>query len=152
MVHRAFAGDVVTSPYAHVQAAVAGYASASGATAPGGSPGPPPPQVFVTSDAAVGVYDAQLGALVARYPAVGYGRLLECLAVTCGESRPVHVYIGAATPAARITSYGDGSLADYSPGTPRYIPPGAPLLVVWEVASSTSTASCNAQMRQAGAP
>lgn len=140
----------MTSPYGSIQHAVAGYASVARSRSPDaatGAAGPAP--TFTGFEPAVGVYDSVRAQLVATYPAAGYPRHLECLSVECSQAVPVHLYVGAISATSRISSYGDGSLADYSPPIPRWIPEGAPLLVVWEVTSSTATGSASAQLRQA---
>jgi hypothetical protein len=141
----------VTTPFDSVRDAVAGYAASAASTATAGGTATGAPvgtgATFAGSEPAVGVYDALLGKLVARYPAVGYDRSLEAIAVTCDESVPVHLYVGSITPASRLTSYGDGSLSDYAPPIPRIVPQGAPLIVVWDVTLSTSDGVANAQLR-----
>jgi len=136
---------MTTSAFDPVRAAVAGYA---GHPAPAGSaPAGPPPEAFEPFATAVARVDPVLGQLVARFGAVGYARYLEYLTVECSSAVAVHVYAGAIAPTSRISSYGDGSLADYAPPTGRYVPGGAPVFVVWEAA--TGTAAATAQFRQA---
>lgn len=134
-------------PHAPIRRAVRGWQQA---TAPPVAPGtvPVPPPAFFASLPAVGRYDPSIGKLVATYPPVAYARELEALAVTCSQVVPVHLYAGSISPATRISSYGDGSLADYSPPIPRYIPENAAFLVVWDVTLSTATGNANAQIRQ----
>lgn len=141
----------MATPFDDARRAVAAYAvtPASPSSTSAGSDGTAEVGTFFGSELAVGRYDGVLGKLVARYPPVAYGRLLECLAVTCDEAVSVHLYVGSIAPQARLSSYGDGSLSEYDPQRPRYIPPGAALFVVWDVASSSSGGFANAQLRSA---
>ena len=137
----------MSDPYAGARAAVASWTppSASPAVmADGTAPG-----VFAANEAAVGIYDATRGALVATYPGVGYSRWLEWISTKCTYVGQIDVYYGAIEEPGRITSYGDGSLAEYDPNRPRYIPQGAPVFVVWTVPNGSHTASCKAGFRQA---
>lgn len=142
----------MSTPFDDVRQAVAAYAltpASPSSTSAGSDATASGAETFFGSELAVARYDAVLGKLVARYPPVAYARLLECLAVTCDEAVSVHLYVGSIAPQARLSSYGDGSLAEYDPQRPRYIPQGAALFVVWDVASSTSTGYANAQLRSA---
>jgi len=130
----------VSDPFAGPRAAVASYTATS---SPRG-----PELTFAGSVPAVGVYDIARAVLVATFAPVAYDRQLEALAVTCDEAVAVHLYVGAIAPAGRISSYGDGGLADFSPPTPRIVPAGSALFVVWEVTSAGSAGGANAQLRQ----
>lgn len=129
-------------PFGPVRDAVAGYAATSSPRPAGPAP------TFLGSLPAVGVYNVSAGLLVATFGAVPYTRQLEALAVTCDEVAAVHLYVGAVAPAGRISSFPDGSMADFSPPIPRIVPAGSALFVVWEVTSSASAGAANAQLRQ----
>lgn len=124
----------MTSPFDATRRAVTG-----GKIAPAFQPNQP----------AVAVYNAALGGMIATFPATAYPRYLDTLTTVCSVVCPVHVHAGPPTPASRLTSHGDGSLADYSPPSGRYIPGGVQVTVVWAPTPANATASCNAQFRQA---
>lgn len=104
--------------------------------------------VYLASDPGVGVYMATLGALVATYPAVGYARWLDYVTTKCTTIGVVEIYVGAIDELGRLSSYGDGSLSEFDPNRPRYIPGGAPVFIVWYVPDSSHSASAKAGLRE----
>lgn len=137
----------MTDPYAGVRAAVAAWSPST--SSPGVNADGSPAGVFAANEAGVGLYDATRGGLVATYPAVGYARWLDWVSVECTYAGRVDLYYGAVDTSGRISSYGDGSLAEFDPNRPRYIPQGAPVFVVWIVPNGTHKASCKAGFREA---
>lgn len=140
----------MTDPYAGPRGAVAAWSGTSRASPSSAAPGGPGGVgIFAANQSAVGVYTATLGALVATYPATGYARWLDWVSVVCSHIGRVEIYYGAVEAPGRITSYGDGSLSEFDPNRPRYIPSGAPVMVVWTVPDATHNASCVAGFRSA---
>lgn len=140
---------MTSSPFDAVRRAVAHQAATAGSpssTSPG-SPAVASTGTFQGALPAIGVWNPKISALVATWPSVAYDRLIEAVVVECSEICPVSIYYGSISPATRITSYGDGSLSDYSPPIPRFLPQGAALFVVWSTSSSTKTGNANAQLR-----
>lgn len=143
-------GQRVSDPYAGPLAAVTSWGVTTGPTAPEtAASGQPGGTGGAAAEDGVGVYDPNRGALVATFPATGYARWLDWLSVKCSYSGLVEVFAGSIDDLGRITSYGDGSVAEFDPNHPRYIPQGAPLFVVWYVPPAGHTATCKAGFRQA---
>lgn len=140
----------MTNPYAGPRSAVASWGGPGGAgnTARGVSGLTGPTDGVFSTEPNVAAYDATRGALIATYAATGYARWLDWISVTCSYSGPVQIFAGSLDDLGRLTSYGDGSLAEFDPNHERYIPQGAPVYVVWTVPDSTHTASCVAGFRE----
>lgn len=140
----------MTSPFDAVRRAVARQAATAGAITPPGAPtAAAGAETFQGTLPAIGRWDPLTSRLVAMFPSVGYDRLLESVVTECSEICPVAIYYGQISLATRYTAYGDGSLSDYSPPIPKFLPQGAALFVVWSTSSSTKTGSANAQLRSA---
>lgn len=138
----------MTDPYSGPTAAVTAWGATvapQGTTA--GVDGPEGAAAGAAAEDGVGRYDPLRGALVATFSAAGYARYLDWLSVNCSYAGRIDVYAGSIDELGRITSYGDGSLSEFDPNSPRYIPQGAALFVVWTVPDATHTASAKAGMR-----
>lgn len=115
----------------------------------------PPASSFHTLSA-VGVYRPALGGIMAVYNAPwSTPYYLVRLASKCMTSTgkrlvsPITLYAGTIpSDHAQITTWPDGSKADYSPPRPPEIPGGVALLVVWETSSPdapTAYATCSVE-------
>lgn len=141
----------MADPYASTRAALAAWAVSAGAGSSAGaaSGAPGGGAVYLPSEPGVGVYVAQLAALVATYPATGYARWLDYIVTRCTYVGVVEVYVGAIDDLGLLTTYGDGSRSEYDPNNPRYIPQGAAVYVVWHVPDATHSASAKIGFREA---
>jgi hypothetical protein len=135
--------------YDTVRAAVAAYGAR--VRAGGAYPGQPDSGgiargVFTPRVPAVAVWDGARH--VARYPGAPYARVMLRLASRCSRAVPIHVYVGGMDDNCRETSHGDGSLADFDPNTPPYIPENSAVYIVWDTWVAGDSASCTATFSQ----